>query len=74
MIELVKINKSFDKIKVFDNLSMKIKKNQVTCLLGPSGCGKSTLLKILSGLDKDMKEISRALIFAKYHLCFKNPD
>ncbi|MCG8569508.1 MAG: ABC transporter ATP-binding protein [Spirochaetes bacterium] len=71
MIELVKINKSFDKIKVFDNLSMKIKKNQVTCLLGPSGCGKSTLLKILSGLDKEYEGNIKGIDFCKISFVFQ---
>jgi ABC-type nitrate/sulfonate/bicarbonate transport system ATPase subunit len=37
---------------VFENLNLKIQKNEITALLGPSGCGKSTLLKIMAGLEK----------------------
>lgn len=36
------------KKQILNNLSVQIKKNQVTALLGPNGAGKSTLLKCLS--------------------------
>lgn len=40
----------FDKKKVIDNLSLKIRENSITAIVGPSGCGKSTFLKSLNGL------------------------
>lgn len=38
--------------KVIDDLSLKIKRDEVTIILGPSGSGKTTLLNLISGLDK----------------------
>ena len=37
-------------LKVLDNISLDVRRNDITCLLGPSGCGKSTLVRILTGL------------------------
>lgn len=39
-------------IRVLDDINLKIRPNEVICLLGPSGCGKSTLLRIMAGLIK----------------------
>ena len=55
LIELKKINKSFDKIKkvnVLKKLSYKFKKGKVYSLMGPSGSGKSTLLNLISLIDR----------------------
>jgi NitT/TauT family transport system ATP-binding protein len=37
-------------LKVLDNISLDVRRNDITCILGPSGCGKSTLVRILTGL------------------------
>ena len=36
--------------KVFQQLSLSVKRGEVVLLMGPSGCGKSTLAYCLSGL------------------------
>jgi NitT/TauT family transport system ATP-binding protein len=36
--------------KIFADISLKINKREIVCLLGGSGCGKSTLLRVLAGL------------------------
>lgn len=51
------IFKSFEKgkdnkIEVVKDVSLQIRKNEITVIVGSSGAGKSTLLHILSGLDK----------------------
>lgn len=51
-LEVENISKSFNKHKVVDNLSFKLNKGELLCLLGPSGCGKTTLLNILGGFVK----------------------
>ncbi|WNS73932.1 ABC transporter ATP-binding protein [Bacillus sp. DTU_2020_1000418_1_SI_GHA_SEK_038] len=51
------ISKSFtneknDKIKVLDNIDLKIEKGSFNSIVGPSGCGKSTLLYLIAGLEQ----------------------
>ncbi len=48
MIELVKVNKTFDDgHKVLKNINIFIDKGEFVFLVGPSGSGKSTLIKLL---------------------------
>ncbi|MAB29259.1 MAG: ABC transporter [Planctomycetaceae bacterium] len=51
MLELEKINKSFDQHAVLTDVSLQISKGGFGVLFGPSGGGKSTLLRIIAGLD-----------------------
>jgi len=52
MIELNSITKSYNNIKVVDNLSITITEGEITVLIGPSGCGKTTTLEMINGLIK----------------------
>ena len=45
------ISKSFDGIKVLENIDIDIPKGSFTVIMGSSGAGKSTLLYALSGMD-----------------------
>lgn len=49
-ITLKNIEKSFDKVKVLNNINFEVPEGKVVSLLGPSGCGKTTSLKIIAGL------------------------
>ena len=49
-IDIISLGFRFGELPVFENLNLKISREQVTCVLGPSGCGKTTLLNLLSGL------------------------
>jgi len=44
------LNVRFGEQTVFENFSLAIEPNTITCILGPSGSGKTTLLKALAGL------------------------
>lgn len=50
IIELKAISKSYDK-NIINNLSIKIKENEMVAIVGQSGKGKSTLLNIIGLLE-----------------------
>ena len=51
-IKIENLTKTFGDIIAVNNLSLKINKGQITCLLGPSGCGKTTTLRAVGGFLK----------------------
>ncbi|MDO6682686.1 MULTISPECIES: ABC transporter ATP-binding protein [unclassified Oceanobacter] len=46
------VTKTFDDFTAVDNISLKIYKRELFCLLGGSGSGKSTLLRMLAGFEQ----------------------
>ena len=50
MIQITNLSKSYNKIKVLDDISLDIKLGEVSALLGPNGGGKTTLIKSILGL------------------------
>ena len=50
-LETQNIKKSYDGKTVIENISIKLEKGELVCLLGISGSGKSTLFNIISGLE-----------------------
>jgi putrescine transport system ATP-binding protein len=50
-VELERVSKSFGDFKAVDDVSLKIYKGEIFCLLGASGCGKTTLLRMLGGFE-----------------------
>ena len=52
IIEVNKLNKTYDKIIAVKNLSFVINKGKIIGLLGPNGCGKTTTIAMILGLLK----------------------
>lgn len=55
MININIEEKSFNEIKILDNINISVEEGEFLSIIGPSGCGKTTLLNIISFLDKDFK-------------------
>ena len=51
LLEVAKISQSYSKKVVVSNLSLKLNKGVIGCLLGPSGCGKTTVLRCIAGFE-----------------------
>ncbi len=56
IIEISSIVKKYDDVKVLNEISFNVYKNEFVTLLGPSGCGKTTTLRIIGGLKQQTKE------------------
>lgn len=50
-IQVQNLNLYYGKFQALKNVSMDIRKKEVTALIGPSGCGKSTFLRTLNRLN-----------------------
>lgn len=70
---------------IFENINLKIKKDEVTALLGPNGSGKTTLGKLMMGIlkptrgqvcisNRDSSKMTLAEIASKIGYLFQNPD
>jgi simple sugar transport system ATP-binding protein len=49
-LEARRISKHFLGVSALTDVSLSVRRGQVTCLLGDNGAGKSTLIKVLSGV------------------------
>lgn len=52
VLEMRNVDKSFGPIDVLHEISLKVHRGEVLCLLGDNGAGKSTLIKTLSGVHQ----------------------
>lgn len=52
MIEIKNLHKSFGTLSVLKDINMRVKPQEVICVIGPSGSGKSTLLRCINLLEK----------------------
>ena len=52
MLEVVKLSKSFDDLKVLDNISFKVTPGKTFALVGPNGAGKTTTMRLILKIIK----------------------
>jgi len=58
ILEVIKLEKSYRKKKVVDNVSLTVRKGEIVGLLGPNGAGKTTTFSLILGLiPKDSGKI-----------------
>ncbi len=51
-VELIGVNKHFDKVRAVDSVNLEIRDGEFLVLLGPSGSGKTTLMRLCAGLER----------------------
>ena len=51
-VQIERVTKKFGDFVAVNNVSLKIYKKELFCLLGGSGCGKTTLLRMLAGFEE----------------------
>jgi len=52
LLRVDKVCKSFRKMKIIDQCSLRVAKGTITALIGPNGAGKTTLFNLISGFHK----------------------
>lgn len=52
MLTIQNLSKSFQKVKVLENIGFEVQKGDVIAVLGPSGSGKTTMLRCMNFLEK----------------------
>ncbi|MDD9954404.1 MAG: ABC transporter ATP-binding protein [Candidatus Woesearchaeota archaeon] len=55
MLEIKNLDAGYDKLQILRNVSIKLKKGDLTIIIGPNGSGKSTTVKSVFGLTKRFK-------------------
>ena len=70
LVQFNNISKFFGKVIALKDVTMRLRKGEIMCLLGDNGAGKSTLIKTLAGVHKpDEGEI----IFEDKKIIFDSP-
>jgi len=51
LLELRNVRQSYSEREVLNDLTMRVEKGMIACLLGASGCGKTTVLRCIAGFE-----------------------
>lgn len=51
LLDINSLQCNYDSLAVIKDLSFKLVRGDIACLLGPSGCGKSTILRAIAGFE-----------------------
>lgn len=52
LVQVRNMCKSYGPVQVLNDISLEVRRSEVTCIIGPSGSGKSTLLRSLAFLEE----------------------
>lgn len=70
ILQVQNLNKSFDGLRVVDDLSFEVQQGSITALIGPNGAGKTTVFNIITGfLRPDDGEV----VFNGTHITDREP-
>lgn len=73
ILKLRDINKSYQGLKVLQDLNLDVNAGEICCLLGPSGSGKTTIFRIASGLEKEDSGQVIKNSSSRFAYVFQNP-
>lgn len=73
MISIQNITKTYTGLTIYNNFSLDISPNEITCILGPSGCGKTTLLNLVGGIIEPDEGTIRLSEYENISYIFQEP-
>jgi ABC-2 type transport system ATP-binding protein len=59
IVEVEGVSKTFGEVSAVEDFSFSVERGQVYGLLGPNGAGKSTTLRMITGLERPTKGVTR---------------
>lgn len=71
MLAVKNIEKSFSGLKVVDNISFEVERNEIYGLVGPNGAGKTTTFNLISGF---LKPTNGSVYFEDQNITQEPPD
>lgn len=66
ILELIDVSVSYGTFQAVQNVTLPIRKNEITAFIGPSGCGKSTILRTFNRMN-DLIETASVQGSVLYH-------